>query len=105
MAQETRLSHTAAMILQAIDAGFVYGFSVMETLGLPSGTVYPALRRLERDALISSQWEKQSIADAELRPPRKYYQITPTGNSTLEAARRRYPLLERLLPAEEAERV
>jgi DNA-binding PadR family transcriptional regulator len=104
MAQETKLSHTAAMILQAIDAGFVYGFSVMETLGLPSGTVYPALRRLERDALIRSQWEKQSIADAELRPPRKYYRITAAGGSTLEAARRRYPLLERLLPVEEARR-
>ena len=62
MAQEIKLSHTAAMILQAIAAGLFYGFSVMETLGLPSGTVYPALRRLERDALIRSQWEKQSIA-------------------------------------------
>jgi PadR family transcriptional regulator PadR len=105
MAQEIKLSHTAAMILQTISAGFFYGFSVMETLGLPSGTVYPALRRLERDALIRSQWEKQSIADAELRPPRKYYRLTAAGGSALEAARRRYPLLERLLPAEEAKRV
>jgi DNA-binding PadR family transcriptional regulator len=105
MAQEPQLSHTAAMILQAIDAGFVYGFSVMENLGLPSGTVYPAMRRLERDALIRSQWEKQSIADAELRPPRKYYRITAAGVGALAAARRRYPLLERLLPAEEAKRV
>jgi DNA-binding PadR family transcriptional regulator len=105
MVQEPQLSHTAAMILQAIDAGFVYGFSVMENLGLPSGTVYPALRRLERDALIRSQWEKQSIADAELRPPRKYYRITAAGGYALKAARRRYPLLERLLPAEEAKRV
>jgi len=104
MTQEAKLSHTAAMILQAIDAGFVYGFSVMENLGLPSGTVYPALRRLERDALIRSQWEKQSIADAELRPPRKYYRITAAGGSALAAAHRRYPLLERLLPVEEARR-
>ena len=40
------------MILQAVDAGFVYGFSIMEMTGLPSGTVYPAMRRLERDELI-----------------------------------------------------
>jgi len=39
---DTKLSHTAAMILQALDAGFVYGFSIMEMTGLPSGTVYPA---------------------------------------------------------------
>jgi PadR family transcriptional regulator, regulatory protein PadR len=100
MAGEPKLSHTAAMILQAIDGGLVYGFSIMETLGLPSGTVYPAMRRLERDALIRSQWEKQSIADAEQRPARKYYRLTAAGRQALEAARRRYPLLERLLPAE-----
>jgi len=102
MASETKLSHTAAMILQAIDAGFVYGFGVMEMTGLPSGTVYPALRRLERDELIRSQWERQSIADAEQRPARKYYKLTVAGRATLDASRRRYPLLERLIPTEEA---
>jgi PadR family transcriptional regulator, regulatory protein PadR len=99
---EARLSHTAAMILQAINAGYIYGFSIMEMTGLPSGTVYPAMRRLERDALIRSQWEKQSIADAEQRPARKYYRITAAGRSTLEASRKRYPLLDRLIPSEEA---
>jgi DNA-binding PadR family transcriptional regulator len=102
---DTKLSHTAAMILQALDAGFVYGFTIMEMTGLPSGTVYPAMRRLERDELIRSQWEKQSIADAEQRPPRKYYRVTAAGKAILEASRRRYPLLERLIPSEEAKSV
>jgi len=102
---ETKLSHTAAMILQAVDAGFIYGFSIMEMTGLPSGTVYPAMRRLERDDLIRSQWEKQSIADDEQRPPRKYYKLTAAGRVTLETSRRRYPLLERLIPSEEARQV
>jgi len=105
MATEAKLTHTAAMILQAVEAGFVYGFSIMEMTGLPSGTVYPAMRRLERDELIRSQWERQSIADAEQRPPRKYYKLTPAGRSTLQASRRRYPLLERLIPSEEAKPV
>jgi len=102
---ETKLSHTAAMILQAVDAGFVYGFSIMEMTGLPSGTVYPAMRRLERDELIRSQWEKQSIADAEQRPPRKYYKLTAAGRNTLQSSRKRYPLLERLIPSEEVRSV
>jgi PadR family transcriptional regulator PadR len=102
---ETKLSHTAALILQALDAGFVYGFSIMEMTGLPSGTVYPAMRRLERDELIRSHWERQSIADAEQRPPRKYYKLNAAGKATLEASRRRYPLLERLIPSEEAKTV
>jgi PadR family transcriptional regulator, regulatory protein PadR len=105
MAVEPKLSHTAAMILQAIHAGYVYGFSIMEITGLPSGTVYPAMRRLERDELIRSQWERQSIAEAEQRPQRKYYKLTATGNSALQASRKRYPLLERLFPQEEAKSV
>lgn len=103
MAVELKLSHTAAMILQAIHAGYIYGFSVMEMTGLPSGTVYPALRRLERDDLIRSHWEAQSIADKEQRPPRKYYKITRPGKATLEAAHKRYPLLAKLIPSGEVE--
>jgi PadR family transcriptional regulator PadR len=105
MASDAKLSHTAAMILQAIDAGFVYGFSIMEMTGLPSGTVYPAMRRLERDTLISSRWERQSIADAEQRPARKYYRLTAAGKATLESSRKRYPLLERLIPSGEAKSI
>ena len=105
MAPEPRLSHTAALILQAVNAGYVYGFSIMEMTGLPSGTVYPAMRRLERDDLIRSHWEQQSIADAEQRPPRKYYKLTRTGRLTLESSRKRYPLLTKLIPSPQEESV
>jgi DNA-binding PadR family transcriptional regulator len=63
------------------------------------------MRRLERDDLIRSQWEKQSIADAEQRPARKYYRLTATGKTTLDSSRRRYPLLERLIPSDEVKQV
>jgi DNA-binding PadR family transcriptional regulator len=103
MAVEPKLTHTATMILQAIDAGYLYGFSVMEVTGLPSGTVYPAMRRLERDNLIRSSWEQQRIADAEQRPPRKYYKLTRSGKTKLEASQKRYPLLAGLIPVREGE--
>jgi len=88
------------MILQAIGLGHIYGYTVMEVTCLPSGNVYPALRRLERDQLIRSQWERQSIADAALRPPRKYYRLTRSGDAALDAARKRYPLLAKLVSKE-----
>jgi PadR family transcriptional regulator, regulatory protein PadR len=91
-----RLSHSVAMLLKALSLGYQFGFEIMEVTGLPSGTVYPAMRRLERDGLIRSQWEKQSIADAEQRPPRKYYKLTRSGRETLEASQKRYPLLAKL---------
>src|SRR6185436_14452809 len=95
-----KLSHSAALVLHAILAGDGYGFSVMELTGLPSGTVYPAMRRLERDGFIKSQWERQSIADAAQRPPRKYYRLTRSGQTALEAAQKRYPLLAKLATEE-----
>jgi PadR family transcriptional regulator PadR len=103
MADAPKLSHTTAMILQAVSSGYIYGYTVMEVTGLPSGTVYPAMRRLERDQLIRSQWERQSIADADQRPARKYYKLTRSGEKVLEASRKRYPLLAKLEPAEEVQ--
>ncbi len=90
------LSYTAASILFAIGTGYRYGFDVMDITGLPSGTVYPALRRLEKSGLITSEWEDEEIAQRDLRPSRKYYSITMAGEDSLEAALSRYPLLERL---------
>ena len=101
MSADPKLSHTAAMILQAIHVGFPYGFSVMEQTGLPSGTVYPALRRLERDGLIRSEWEEQALADEQLRPARKYYTVTALGAAAMQSLYKRYPLLARLAPTPE----
>jgi len=70
----------------------------MEATGLPSGTVYPAMRRLEEANLIRSSWEPQKKVDAEKRPPRKYYKLTARGEDRLEAAQKRYPLLAALTP-------
>lgn len=100
---ETKLTHTATMILQAIGAGHVYGLRIMEVTGLPSGTVYPALRRLERDSLIRASWEQQKIAGAEQRPLRRYYKLTRSGQARLEAAQKRYPLLAGLLSQQKGE--
>jgi len=99
-----KLSHTAAMILQAIDAGNRYGLSIMEMAGLPSGTVYPALRRLERDRLVVSHWETAKAAEKEGRPARKFYRLTTAGQEALAASRRRYPHLAGLFVRTEATR-
>lgn len=92
------LSHSVAVILKALANGYQYGFDIMDITGLPSGTVYPALRRLEETGLIDSKWEKASIAQREQRPPRKYYELTPDGNDALAEAVKRYRLLESQMP-------
>src|ERR1700751_3751738 len=93
-----RLSHSAALILKAISLGYRFGFDVMEVTGLPSGTVYPALRRLERDELVESKWEPEEEATLNQRPARRYYQVTRQGKTAALAATQRYPLLAHLVP-------
>ncbi|HEV2646685.1 MAG TPA: helix-turn-helix transcriptional regulator [Acidobacteriaceae bacterium] len=93
---DLRLSHTAALILKALSLGYCFGFDIMEITGLPSGTVYPALRRLERDELVESKWEPEEDATANQRPARRYYKVTKQGKAAAIAATERYPLLASL---------
>jgi PadR family transcriptional regulator, regulatory protein PadR len=100
-----KLSHTSALILETIATERRYGFDIMDVTGLPSGTVYPALRRLEVQKLIDSRWEAQKSASAGQRPARKYYKLTRAGNAALTYARERYPLLRRLTASDKLSRV
>jgi PadR family transcriptional regulator, regulatory protein PadR len=84
------LSYAAAAVLHAIYSGRRYGFEIMDAIGMPSGTVYPALRKLEKSGLIHAQWERESQARAEHRPARRYYQVTREGEAALTAAGARY---------------
>ncbi|HET8783282.1 MAG TPA: PadR family transcriptional regulator [Pyrinomonadaceae bacterium] len=92
------LSYTMALILQALDHGYRYGFDIMTITGLASGTVYPALRRLEDAGFVGSKWERASVAQAEQRPPRKYYEVTKSGRTALGEARERFRLLPQFEP-------
>jgi DNA-binding PadR family transcriptional regulator len=90
----TYLSYSATAILQAVANGSGYGFDIMDATGLPSGTVYPALRRMEAAGLVGSDWEKAAIAQREQRPPRKYYELTKLGQHALSEAAKRYRLAD-----------
>lgn len=81
-----RLSISAVTVLQSIANGFEYGFDIIDTTGLPSGTVYPALSRLERDGFVRSAWEDETRAHREGRPARRYYRITAPGSRALSDA-------------------
>ena len=91
-----RLSINAVCVLQAIAGGYQYGFDIIDQTGLPSGTVYPALGRLEQDGLLKSAWENEQDAHAEGRPARRYYKLTAPGVKALAEAASFY---RSLLPA------
>ncbi len=61
-----------------------YGYSLKKLLAdagleIDEGTLYPLLRRLESQGLLSSTWRVQDGR------PRRYYKISAGGKSTLKA--------------------
>jgi PadR family transcriptional regulator len=87
------LSITTISVLQAVANGAEYGFDIIDTTGLPSGTVYPALSRLERDGHLKSAWEQESDAHQEGRPARRYYRLTAPGVKALKESVAHYRAL------------
>jgi len=93
-----RITFVTGLVLQAIERGYRYGFDIMDASGLPDGTVYPALRRLEAAAWTRSDWEDRDRAHAEKRPPRRYYELTAEGRRALATARERFQGIDAAIP-------
>jgi DNA-binding PadR family transcriptional regulator len=98
MGSASHLTYHSALILQAVARGYSYGFDIMSVTGLPSGTVYPVLRRLADGRLVRSRWESDVAARREQRPARRYYEVTRAGERALDDAVRHHRMLERILP-------
>jgi PadR family transcriptional regulator, regulatory protein PadR len=56
-----------------------YGLDLCEATGLPSGTIYPIMARLERIKWVESDWEDPDAHIAQGRPRRRYYRLTREG--------------------------
>ncbi len=85
-----RLTYPTTLVMQALLQGHHHGFDIMDVTGLPSGTVYPILRRLDAEGLVRSRWEKDGVARREQRPPRRYYEVTPAGRVVASEAMTRF---------------
>jgi DNA-binding PadR family transcriptional regulator len=92
-----RLTHPTALVLQAISRGLRHGFDIIDATGLPSGTVYPILRRLEQAGMLTSAWEPVHLSRNEQRPPRRYYELTGTGKAAVREALEKHPEVIRAL--------
>jgi DNA-binding PadR family transcriptional regulator len=89
MRAETLKGHLDGILLAVLEPGPRHGYAIMEALrvrsggqvDLPTGTVYPALHRLERAGLVQAAW---SAAGGRRR---RVYQLTPAGRRALDAER------------------
>lgn len=89
-----RPGYATIAILKAVASGYRHGFDIIDATGLPGGTVYPALGRLESEGCVASRWEDPAIARREGRPPRRYYELRPAGRRRLEAMLRELKAIE-----------
>lgn len=94
------LTYPTAAVLLAIRSGHRYGFDIMDATGLPDGTVYPILRRLERRGVLAGRWEDEDRARSQQRPQRRYYEVTPLGEESMAEVVARFPALPRLFGSE-----
>lgn len=92
-----RMTRVTALVLRAVAAGYHYGFDIMAACDLPSGTAYPALRRLAKAGLLSARWESASEAHADARPRRRMYELTSAGEAALSEAEAKLAEMRRLL--------
>ena len=76
-------------VLSLLEKGDCYGYEISETLSrhidIADGTVYPVLRKLKADGLLTTYLQEESGG-----PPRKYYQLTQLGRETYQADREEY---------------
>lgn len=85
-----RLTYATGLVLRAIARGYRHGFDIMDVSGLPDGTVYPILRRMEEAGWLESRWEDADAAAADGRPPRRYYRLTKAGRAALVSVQERF---------------
>ena len=81
--------HLDALILAVVEDEPLHGYAIIEALrarsegplDLPTGTVYPALRRLEREGHLRSEWSNVAGRD------RRTYRLTAGGKKALAGRR------------------
>ncbi|MEM7415890.1 MAG: PadR family transcriptional regulator [Gemmatimonadota bacterium] len=98
MPRNRALGVATVAILKAILEGHRFGLDIMEQTGLPSGTVYPTLARMEQRAYLESEWEDQGVAKEAGRPARRYYSVTADGARALNEALERLAALAGVQP-------
>lgn len=62
--------------------GYAYDIAsrLAADIGMGEGTIYPLMRRMQTDGLVTTYLEESSSG-----PPRKYYQLTKAGHAALAA--------------------
>ncbi|MBK8027187.1 MAG: helix-turn-helix transcriptional regulator [Chloroflexi bacterium] len=99
---ELRRGIVVLAVLSLMDSAS-YGYNLIQRLAalgldIEEGTLYPLLRRLEKQGLLQSEWDTTESR------PRKYYRISDAGQAVLTALRSEWQetvtVMQRILEGE-----
>src|ERR1700743_3458016 len=80
-------------VLALLSKGDNYAYDIAsrmaDAVGMGEGTVYPLMRRMQNDGLVSNYLQEPASG-----PPRKYYKITKAGRSAFDAQRAEWKSFE-----------
>ncbi|HMI09876.1 MAG TPA: PadR family transcriptional regulator [Candidatus Saccharimonadales bacterium] len=84
LATQLRKGFLAYCVLKVCSGNPMYTSDIIRRLSdaelvVVEGTIYPLLSRLQKDGLLTHEWQ-----ESEQGPPRKYYKITEYGNEVME---------------------
>ncbi len=87
------------LLLSLIEQRDLYGYEMTKilhqlsdgTYQMSEGTLYPALKRLERKEWVTSYWNETSVGR------RKYYKITDSGQKELKTKQQNFNLIQNLV--------
>lgn len=99
MKSDALRGHLDAMILATVDAEPLHGYAIAESLNRRSdgiletatGTLYPALRRLEKAGWVDSEWSEVNGRR------RRTYRLTSAGRRALAAEKESWTELSRVV--------
>jgi PadR family transcriptional regulator PadR len=104
MVTTPRMTRETLRVLRVLldrSSGRHYGLEIAKEAGLPTGTIYPILARLEQLGWVVSEWEVVDPASVK-RPRRRFYQLSPDGAELayqkLQEEQRSLTLRSRRLP-------
>jgi PadR family transcriptional regulator PadR len=71
--------------------GYAYEIAnrLAEDIGMGEGTIYPLMRRMQNDGLVSTY-----LVESDSGPPRKYYRLTAAGKNALNNQRNEWKNFE-----------
>jgi PadR family transcriptional regulator PadR len=97
LAIQLRKGFLAYCVLKVCSGDPMYTSDIIRRLSeaelvVVEGTIYPLLSRLQKDGLLTHEWQ-----ESEQGPPRKYYKITEYGNQVMNHATKKIATLNATL--------